>query len=62
MRAICTNPQFYIVLVSATKDREVARRAIRGPFTRQEFQTELKRICGYDLPQFDANVTIASTW
>ncbi|WP_216688629.1 hypothetical protein [Hymenobacter siberiensis] len=57
MRAVCTNPQFYLLPITATQDREVARHGIRGPFTKQQFDTELKRICGDDSLRFDDNLT-----
>ena len=60
MRAVCTNPQFYILPVSKTQDREVARRSIRGPLTKQQFDTELKNVCGQDVPHFDDNLTKVS--
>ena len=60
IRAVCTNPQFYFLPITTTQDREVARRSIQGPFTKQQFDTELKRICGNDLPQFDDNLTKTS--
>ncbi|WP_460619703.1 hypothetical protein [Hymenobacter ruber] len=62
VRAICTNPQFYIVPVTHTKDRETARSSIKGPLSRQQFQTELRRICGDELPQFDSKLTNPSKW
>ena len=62
VRAICSNPQFYLAPVSDTKDREIARQAIRGPFTKQQFEAELRKICGNDLPKFDSKLTSASTW
>ena len=48
--------------IASVNDREVARKAIRGPLTRQKFEAELVRICGSDLPEFDTNLTNASTW
>ena len=62
MRAVCTNPQFYIVPVTDTEDREAARRDIRGPFSEQKFKSELKRICGDELPQFDSKLINPNTW
>ena len=62
MRAVCTNPQFYLAPVTGTNDREIARQNIRGPFTKTKFEAELKRICGNDLPHFDYNLTKASKW
>jgi|GEM_PF-1814177 len=60
MRAVCTNPQFYLLPITTMKDREVARRNIRGPFTKAQLDTELKRICGANRPQFDGNLTNVS--
>ena len=62
MRAVCANPQFYIALVKAIKEREVARYNIRGPFTKQKIETELKKVCGDNLPQFDSDLTKPSPW
>lgn len=57
MRANCTNPQFYLLPITATTDREVARSSIRGPFTQPQFDAELKKICGAAVPQFDKDLT-----
>jgi len=62
MRAVCTDSQFYLMPITATNDRELARQNIRGPFPKEKFEAELKRICGSDLPQFDSNLTKASKW
>lgn len=60
MRAVCTNPQFYILPITATNDREVVRRSIRGPFTKQQFDAELRNLCGKNIPHFEDNLTKAS--
>lgn len=61
-RAVCTNPQFYIVPLTQTKNRETARHSIRGPFSKQKFEMELRKICGNERPQFDAKLTNSSKW
>lgn len=57
MRAVCTDPQFYILPISGTDTREDARRAIQGPYTKRKFDQELKALCGEALPHFDAALT-----
>jgi hypothetical protein len=60
LRAVCANPQFYLVPITATNDREVARQSIRGPFTREKLEAELKTLCGNGLPHFNPSLTKTS--
>jgi hypothetical protein len=59
LRAVGPPPQFYVVPLSSTKDREVARCSIVGPLPLAEFRTAVQRIAGNDLPRIDPELTKA---
>lgn len=57
LRAIGPAPQLYVVPLSDTQDRKVARRSIIGPLHLAEFRTVVRRIAGNDLPRIDPELT-----
>lgn len=59
LRTVGSVPQFYIVPLSDTEDREVARRSIVGPLSMAEFQVAVHRIAGNDVPRIDPELTKA---
>jgi hypothetical protein len=59
LRAVGPAPQLYIVPLSTTENREVARRSIIGPLHLAEFQVAVHRIVGNDLPRINPELTKA---
>ena len=59
LREIGPAPQFYVIPLSDTEDREVARRSILGPLYLADFRTAVRRIAGKDLPRIDPKLTKA---
>jgi hypothetical protein len=59
LRALGPAPQFYVIPLSSTENREVARRSILGPLHLADFQVAVRRVAGKDLPRIDLKLTKA---
>lgn len=57
LKAAGTQPRFYIVPLTNTDNRDIARQYIIGSLKGPEFAVALRRISGTELPTFNADLT-----